>query len=977
MPGVIQTLRVELDKASARDLTAALGDMATQAAATVTDALSQVGGNEVGRKAGAELVAGLSAAFQADLDALRLQFERGIIDAKTFEAKGVEAARKFNDGLRGAIGQFAEEFGAEANPFREMHQNVQDAIAEVAKAGPAMADEADAAGAIFEDALSRRMGAAGEAGAAEVERGMEETDLAPAGKAAGDTFLDELRLTTRTREAEIREAQIRGFITDDEAARRGRDVAIAHNAALLAEMNRLRASGAKIPPEMFLALVENLKTIRTEAPRAAREVNLLGGAATTLGRALSRLMAPIAAFFTVRSLARFAVSSIQEYGREESALDSLRAQVEATGASYQNFAPRIDAIRDRFTETGRASGGQFNRVLADMVAVSGNAEKSLRNMGVAADFAAKHNITLEKSGELVGRAMIGQTRGLNLYGVAVKKGEDAVLAMARSSAGFFDKQTPGWTRATTLLSNAWSDLKAEIGAALVEAGGGTSTIDTLIGVIRGATRWVKENHGTIREWGQALMTVLGWLAKDGVNSLNSFTDFVRSTRRELAWFSTQWKEAGGIVKMAGGLIVSAFAAIVAGWAEFTSMFGRRNIGADMLARDLKNTANDLVTEGVAAINGARERWEREKAATDSRFARVRSGSSSTAPGVGGAAGGSSDEGVGGATTGAGMGGGEGSGRDALQDRIALLARAAQFSGTAAEATTELRRIEGLLEIQVARGTGTLKERLAVAEKLKAVQDALAGGLAGGFPDDLPVDFIRQALPPLRTIAPPEGPTPQEIREREESPVQRILREAGERGPREVEPFGEDFADAFLGEGIEDWTRNASQGIVDTFETTFADVLSGAQSVDQALGSLGKGMARSILKEIAAMAKGKAIENVAHAIEETARGFAALASFNPAAASMHFKAAGGFALAAVKWGLVAGGAGTLANAAGGGGGGAGGAGRGEGSNDLSGDRSRATIVIRGGLLDTSNSEQMDALAAAIREVSERDVVIQGR
>lgn len=116
-------------------------------------------------------------------------------------------------------------------------------------------------------------------------------------------------------------------------------------------------------------------------------------------------------------------------------------------------------------------------------------------------------------------------------------------------------------------------------------------------------------------------------------------------------------------------------------------------------------------------------------------------------------------------------------------------------------------------------------------------------------------------------------------------------------------------------------------VADEVAGMFDSAITGAQSFSDALSMLqddamfthkvlmaiGNGTAKAMMQELAGIAKGKVLENLAWAIEDTAHGI-----FNPIAHPGAFAAAGAHLKAAAAWGLLAG----VAGAAGGGGGGGG-------------------------------------------------------
>lgn len=97
---------------------------------------------------------------------------------------------------------------------------------------------------------------------------------------------------------------------------------------------------------------------------------------------------------------------------------------------------------------------------------------------------------------------------------------------------------------------------------------------------------------------------------------------------------------------------------------------------------------------------------------------------------------------------------------------------------------------------------------------------------------------------------------------------------------------------------------------ESFSEALKNLFSDARTVQAVLVTLGKGSAKSLLTELSAIAKGKALENLAWGIEDL--GHAVFDSVrNPARAPAEFAAAGHHFKAAAAWGLVGASTGALA------------------------------------------------------------------
>lgn len=118
-------------------------------------------------------------------------------------------------------------------------------------------------------------------------------------------------------------------------------------------------------------------------------------------------------------------------------------------------------------------------------------------------------------------------------------------------------------------------------------------------------------------------------------------------------------------------------------------------------------------------------------------------------------------------------------------------------------------------------------------------------------------------------------------------------------------------------GLTDMASRAGDEMANVFDVAFQGILRDARNLGTALSSIPKGLAKAMLKELHDLAQGKAKENLAWALEDTARGIFMAATGNFPGAGAAFTAAAQHTAAAAAWSLLgatAGAAGQSANAA---------------------------------------------------------------
>jgi hypothetical protein len=232
--------------------------------------------------------------------------------------------------------------------------------------------------------------------------------------------------------------------------------------------------------------------------------------------------------------------------------------------------------------------------------------------------------------------------------------------------------------------------------------------------------------------------------------------------------------------------------------------------------------------------------------------------------------------------------------EALSKRIGLLKDAVKVRETEIDALHELLVLEIKLEEQLRKAAPA--DRAKIASRLGDVREGIAAGEKA------------LGLDSLKPVA--AGPLPLM-----NMPIEQVR----------VEPFvfhsdttlvQETFRTLY--DNIGTMSQGAAETMGDHFSRAFSMMLADSRNVGRGFRIMAAGLAAGVLGQIGQIAKGKALENLAYAVEDTARGFAALGGYDAGSASAYFQAASTDALAAARWGLVSGGVGALASAAGGGG-----------------------------------------------------------
>lgn len=239
----------------------------------------------------------------------------------------------------------------------------------------------------------------------------------------------------------------------------------------------------------------------TDPRKAERNTQRVGRSMENLRRIALRLGGALAAAFGVRALIRFGRSSVEAAQQLQAAQRTLAVQLENTGISWNRVGGSIRAHARALWETHRLTEGEVMPVLQNLIAITGDYERSLSAVGVVADVAAGLNMDVATAARLVGRVMNGETTAMTRYGIAIEDGADAVEVLRERFGGMAKEATT----AGEVMGKAWGDFKEAFGAALLDASRGESIMDNLTTTIRAGAENMDDLVAGVKALVQAIM----------------------------------------------------------------------------------------------------------------------------------------------------------------------------------------------------------------------------------------------------------------------------------------------------------------------------------------------------------------------------------------------------------------------------------------------------------------------------------------
>lgn len=265
--------------------------------------------------------------------------------------------------------------------------------------------------------------------------------------------------------------------------------------------------------------------------------------------------------------------------RAEQTTAQLTTALARAGTSYDALRGQIDRQTDALVRLGFADD-DVRDALTRMVTQSGDAQASLRNLSVVADLARDKNMSLADAGEIVGKAMAGNTTQLgNLY-PAIKGTSDIVGALGEVLKGTAETHAATFGGALERVAVQFGEVKEAIGNALLGTSEMGSAATGLAGLLEGLAKWVEANEDQFQffvtvladtfdalvEVGKSIWDVVGpaltWMTKVAfvglVGALHTAHLTVRSLAASFQSFAGVALQAIGTLVEKGGNLLKVF-----------------------------------------------------------------------------------------------------------------------------------------------------------------------------------------------------------------------------------------------------------------------------------------------------------------------------------------------------------------------------------------------------------------------------------
>lgn len=242
---------------------------------------------------------------------------------------------------------------------------------------------------------------------------------------------------------------------------------------------------------MFVRLTADPKGIR-EGTREAESV-----LTRFASGAVSKVTTALAGLFATREVVRFGVDVVKEFAQSEAIWTRLATAIDATGQSFDRLSPNIEQAARAMQSTTRFGDEEFAGALQVLVQQTGDVEKALSTMGLAADLAAAKGLSLESAADTLGKALAGNVTQLTRMLPALKGSTDLMGDLQKIVQGMAEKDAATLEGRLVQLNNAWGDFKEALGEALTGTTDFGDAVVTLTGKLQSLTTFVAQHRDAI------------------------------------------------------------------------------------------------------------------------------------------------------------------------------------------------------------------------------------------------------------------------------------------------------------------------------------------------------------------------------------------------------------------------------------------------------------------------------------------------
>lgn len=235
--------------------------------------------------------------------------------------------------------------------------------------------------------------------------------------------------------------------------------------------------------------------VKGDLKKTAAEAKEAGGTKGLGGISLSSAAAGAALVGAGIAAVRFGAECVEAAAKAEVGTARLKATVNATGASYDDWKDSIGRTLEAQKLQSAYGGGDLRSSLTTLIRMTGSAAKGQEYLAMATDLARGTGMDLETSAKLIGKVHAGNTAILKRYGIAVREGassEEALAQVQQMVAGQAEAYSKTMQGQIDILKNREAALKTNIGKPMMPEL--TRAVGTLEVLTRAGTSWAQKQR---------------------------------------------------------------------------------------------------------------------------------------------------------------------------------------------------------------------------------------------------------------------------------------------------------------------------------------------------------------------------------------------------------------------------------------------------------------------------------------------------
>jgi hypothetical protein len=429
----------------------------------------------------------------------------------------------------------------------------------------------------------------------------------------------------------------------------------------------------------------------SDPKQVEKHTSIIGGFFHRLKEQVGELGAAIVAAFALERLKEFGEESVKAALEARKEWNLLGQALNNVGININDVREHIETLGTAWREAGIGTDKEMQRSLTTLVQISGDYEKSLKNLGLVADLSAAKQISLEEAAMLVGRAMVGNVTMFKRMGIEIKPGSDAIVELDRRFHGYAASIDPA-IRAQVSMNAKWDELKEGIGEALLETSKSGGVFATLSSIIESLTRFVEENKEGISNLGDIFLWIARIAGAAVIGTFSALIQVVEGAAMAYTGLLLAIDAVAGVL----GISDTALEVHIGKVRSFIAEADKAAAAADKMARAIidPKEGSPLKTPASGAVGGA------------VAMAKGKEGHEKTPEQIAEAE------------------------ERALQKRIRLAKESLQFDNLRADGMMHLLALEDELKTKLDDTNLSFDDRVQATKDLKEVQDALVDGLKG-------------------------------------------------------------------------------------------------------------------------------------------------------------------------------------------------------------------------------------------------------